>query len=214
MSASSWAFPVLIVVALVVAAGYFLGRRKNVLLMKLYADAIEGAVNSSDQQYTWVGGYIGFKADYKVKSQLVKKVKATLHLLPRLSLLYYPFALLTMRHDKLYVIVEVAKSLAGEAHLIKKGHYRFLPPGIDDVERLRRSEVTLGDTKFELLSEDAKGERQLLSWAQGLKVDFNKVKHLSFTASTNVMYAFVEPDTDVIPALLKAMPELAPTILK
>jgi len=214
MSVTSWAFPVLIACALGISAGYFLGRRKNLLLMKQYAAAIEGALKPSDQQYTWVGGYIGFRADYKVKSELVKRVKATLHLLPRLSLLYYPVALLTMRHDKLYVVVEVAKSLAGEAHLIKKGHYRFLPPGIDHVEKFRKSEVALGDTKFELLSQDARGEKLLLSWARELKVDFSKVKHLSFTSSTNVIYAFVEPSTDLIPVLLRAMLLFAPTVVK
>lgn len=214
MSITSWVFPIAIAFALAVSAGYFLGRRKNALLMKQYAAAIEGALKPSDQQYTWVGGYIGFRADYKVKSELVKRVKATLHLLPRLSLLYYPIALLTMRHDKLYIVVEVAKSLTGEAHLIKKGHYRLFPPGIDHVERFRQSEVTLGDTAFELLCQDAKGERQLFSWARELKVDFNRVKHLSFTSSTNVIYAFVEPSTDLIPVLLKAMPELAPTVVK
>ena len=214
MSATSWAFPILIACAITLTAGYFFGRRKNVLLMKQYASALEGALKPSDQQYTWVGGYIGFRADYKVKSELVKRVKATLHLLPRMSFLYYPIALRTMRHDKLYVVVEVAKSLAGEAHLIKKGHYRVFPPGIDHVEKLRKSEVALGDTKFELLSQDARGEKLLLSWARELKVDFSKVKHLSFTSSTNVIYAFVEPSTDLIPVLLRAMAAFAPTVVK
>lgn len=214
MSATSWAFPILIACAITLTAGYFFGRRKNVLLMKQYARALEGALKPSDQLYTWVGGYIGFRAEYKVKSELVKTVKATLHLKPRMSLLYYPFALLTMRHDKLYLVVQVGKKVSGEGHLIRKGHYRLIPPGIEHVERFRKRQVALGDVPFELLSLDTTGEKQLLSWAQGLKVDFNRVKHLSYTSSTDVIYAFVDPAVDLIPVLCAGMLEFAGTVAK
>lgn len=214
MSITSWVFPVLVTFAVVLMVFYFLGRRKNLVLMQRYADAMEATLKPTDKQYTWSGGYLGFKAEYKGAWGVVKKIKPTLQLMPRLSLLYYPVSLLTMRHDKLFVVMESSRNLDNEAHLIKKGHYRLVPPGIKDVENFRKKEVKLGDTDFELLYRDSKGERQFFSWAGGLKVDFNRVKHLSFTSSTNVIYAFVEPSTDLIPVLLKAMPELAPTIVK
>ncbi|MCK4263039.1 MAG: hypothetical protein KAW95_03240 [Dehalococcoidia bacterium] len=214
MSGISWAFPVLIACAIALTAGYFFGRRKNVLLMKQYASALEGALKPGDQTYTWVGGYIGFRAEYKVKSELVKRVKATLHLKPRMSLLYYPIALVTMRHDKLYLVVEVGKKVSGEGHLIRKGHYRVIPPGIANVERFRKREVALGNVQFELLSLDITGEKQLLAWAQGLKIDFDRVKHLSFTSSTDVIYAFVDPAADLIPVLCAGMLEFAGKVTK
>ena len=44
MNVTSWAFPVMIACAIALTAGYFFGRRKNVLLMKQYASALEGAL--------------------------------------------------------------------------------------------------------------------------------------------------------------------------
>jgi hypothetical protein len=214
MSVTSWLFPLLIILALVATAQYFLGRRKNLILMQEYANAIEHALKPSDKTYTWVGGYIGFKAEYKVKQEVVNTVKATLHLKPRLSLFYYPIAKLTMRHDKLYVVMETSKDVAGEAHLIQKGQYRIIPPGIEHVEKFHKRDVKLGDRDFEMLYQDGKGERQLLSWAQSLKVDFKRIKHLSFTSSTNVVYAFIEPSSDLIPVLFAAMPDLAGAVVK
>ncbi|MEA3253383.1 MAG: hypothetical protein U9Q17_00365 [Chloroflexota bacterium] len=214
MDLSSWLFPLLIAVAIAATALYFRGRRKNLILMKEYARAIERVLKPVDQTYTWVGGYIGFKADYKVKQALVKTVKVTLHLMPRLSMFYYPIAKLTMKHDKLYVVMEASKDIEGEGHLIRKGYYRVIPPGIKDIEKFHKRDVKLGDREFEMLYQGRKREELLLSWAQGLKIDFNKVKHLSFTSSTNVVYALVEPTQELIPALLAAMPDLAAAVVK
>ncbi len=214
MSVTSWLFPLLVALAIVATVQYFLGRRKNLILIREYANVIEHALKPIDKTYTWVGGYIGFKAEYKVKQEVVKTVKATLHLKPRLSLFYYPIAKLTMRHDKLYVVMETSKDIAGEAHLIQKGMYRMIPPGIEHVEKFHKKDVKLGDRDFEMLYQNGKGERHLLPWAQSLKVDFKGIKHLSFTSSTNVIYAFIEPSSDLIPVLLGGMPDLAATVVK
>ena len=214
MGDGSWIFVLLVTVALVVTMGYFFGRRKNLVLMQRYANVLEQALKPADQQYTWLGGYIGFKAEYKGKWGVVKKVSPTLHLKPRLSLLYYPVALLTMRHDKLYLIMETAKEIQGEAHLIQKGYYRVIGPNIKNVEKFRRQEVNLGGRDFELLCKERKQGERLLSWARGLMTDFNRVKHLSFTSSTNVLYALIEPEEDLITTLLAKMPALAQAVVK
>ncbi len=215
MDASSWILPVLIGAALVITASYFFGRRENAALMRVCAAAAEKALKPLDQSYTWVGGYIGYKAEYKVKDDIIKVVKATLHLKPRMSLLYYPIARFTMRHDKLYVVFECKKSLPGEGHLIKKGQYRFIPPGIEHVEQFRKRDVTVGGVDFELLSLDPRGEKELLHWAEQLQAeDYSRVKHLSFTSSTNVLYAYIDPSEDLIAAVLHTAPAFAKTIAK
>lgn len=213
MNITSWVFPLLIIFAVVATTQYFLGRRKNLVLIQKYANAMEAALKPIDKQYTWVGGYIGFKSEYSVKQEMVKRVRATLHMMPRLSLLYYPIAKLTMRHDKLYVVIETAKNIDGEAHLIQKGYYR-MPPGIKDVGKFHKKYVMLGDREFEMLYQDGEGERRLLSWAQSLRVDFKRIKHLSFTSSTNVIYALVEPSLDLFPALFTSTLDFAPKIVK
>lgn len=215
MDASSWILPVVIVAALVITASYFFGRRENAALMRVCAAATEKALKPLDQSYTWVGGYIGYKAQYKVKDDVIKVVKATLHLKPRMSLLYYPVARFTMRHDKLYIVFECKRSLPGEGHLMKKGQYRFIPPGIEHEEQFHRRDVTVGGVDFELLSLDSRGERELLHWAEQLRAeDYSRVKHLSFTSSTNVIYAYIDPSEDLIAAVLHTAPAFAKTIAK
>lgn len=213
MNTTWWVFPLLILFAVVATAQYFLGRRKNLIFIQQYADAMEAVLKPVDKQYTWIGGYIGFKSGYKVEQEMVKEVKVTLQTMPRLSLLYYPIAKLTMRHDKLYLVIETSKNIRGETHLIQKGYYR-MPPGIKDVERFHKRYVKLGDTEFEILYQDGEGERQLLSLAQSLRVDFKRIKHLSYTSSTNVIYAFVDPSFDLIPPLFTAMLDFAAKVVK
>jgi len=215
MDSTAWILPVLIVAALLTTASYFFGRRENASLMKLYADVAERTVKPLDQKYTWIGGYIGYKAEYKVKDEIVKQIKTTLQLKPRMSLLYYPVARFTMRHDKLYIVFECKRSLPGEAHLIKKGQYRLIPPGIENVEQFRRRDVTVGGVDFELLSLDSRGEKELLHWAEQLRAeDYSRVKHLSFTSSTNVVYAYIDPSEELIAATLRTAPDFAKTVAK
>ncbi len=215
MDSSSWILPVVIIVALVVTASYFFGRRENATLMRMCAAATEKVLKPLDQSYTWVGGYIGYKAQYKVKDDIIKVVRATLHLKPRMSLLYYPVARFTMRHDKLYIVFECKRSLPGEGHLIKKGQYRLIPPGIEHVEQFRKRDVTVGGVEFELLSLDSRGEKELLHWAEQLRAeDYSRVKHLSFTSSTNVIYAYIDPGEELIAAVLRTAPAFAKTVAR
>ncbi len=215
MDVAAWALPAVVIVALFIATTYFMGRRHNVVLMRIYAQALEKALRPVDQKYTWIGGYIGYRAEYKVKDDFIKMVKASLQLLPRMSLLYRPIARFTMRHDKLYLVFECKQSLPGEAHLIKKGQYRLVPAGIEHIEQFRRRDVTLGGVDFELLSLDSRGERELMRWAESLQVaDYSHIKHLSFTSSTNVAYAYVDPDQELIAALGRTAPDFVRSVAK
>jgi hypothetical protein len=215
MDGTAWILPVLIVLALATTASYFFGRRQNAALMTLYAHACEQALKPLDQKYTWIGGYIGFKAEYKVKDEVVKQVKATLQLKPRMSLLYYPVVRFTMRHDKLFIVFECKQSLPGEAHLIRKGQYRFVPAGIDHVEQFKKRDVTVGGEEFELLSLDSRGEKELLQWAENIcGYNGSLIKHLSFTSSTNVVYAYIDPTVELIDKTLRSGPAVAKSLAR
>jgi hypothetical protein len=215
MDASSWLLPVVIVLAVVVTASYFFGRKVNASLMTLYSAALENAVKPIDQKYTWIGGYVGYRAEYKVQDEYLKQVRASLHLKPRVSLLYYPVARFTMPYDKLYLVFECKRGLPGEAHLIKKGQYRFIPAGIDRIEQFKRKWVTLGATEFELLYLDTRGERDLLAWAESIKADdYAMINHLSFTSSTNVVYAYVRPDEKLIESIVRTAPSFVKALTK
>lgn len=211
----TWVLPLLIAAAVGVTAWYFMGRKANATLMKVYANALERSLKPVDQDYTWVGGYVGYRATYKVKNPIVREVKATLHLRPRMSILYLPIARFTMPTDKLYMVFECKQSLPGEAHLIKKGMYRVLPAGIEDMEKLRSQDVTIGGVEFRLLSIDSRGEKEIVRWAEDLRADdYARVKHLSYTSSTNVVYAYIEPDEELISAVARTAPEFAASVAK
>ena len=215
MDSTAWILPVLIVVALGTTIFYFFGRRQNAALMNLYANAFEKTLRPLDQKYTWIGGYIGFKAEYKVKDEVVKQVRATLQLKPRMSLLYLPVVRFTMRHDKLFIVFECKQSLPGEAHLIKKGQYRLVPAGIDHPEQFKKRDVTVGGEGFELLSLDSRGEKELLHWAEDIAGDNGSlIKHLSFTSSTNVVYAFIDPTVELIEKTLRSGPGVAKSLAR
>jgi hypothetical protein len=215
MDVTTWILPVVIGVAVLTTASYFVGRRTNANLMTLYAAVLERVLKPVDQKYTWIGGYVGYRAEYKVQDELVKVVKASLQLKPRVSMLYYPIARFTMPHDKLYLVFECKRALPGEAHLIKKGQYRFIPAGIDRIEQFRRRWVTLGGVEFELLYLDAKGEKELMNWADSIKADdYAMINHLSFTSSTNVVYAFVQPDEKLLESIVRTVPSLVKSLAK
>jgi hypothetical protein len=215
MDSSSWILPLIIVAALGTTASYFIGRRQNVALMKLYSYVLESALKPADQMYTWIGGYLGFKADYQLKDDVIKVIKATLHLKPRMSIMYLPVSRFTMPKDKLYVVIESKRGLPGEAHLIQKGQYRFIPAGIDKIEQFRRRPVILGGVEFELLYLDSRGEKALVGWAESIKADdYSMIKHLSFTSSTNVVYARVEPSESLIPSVLRTGQDFTRSLVK
>lgn len=215
MDATTWLLPVVIGIAVLTTASYFVGRRANGGLMTLYAAVLERALKPTDQKYTWIGGYIGYRAEYKVQDEFIKMVKASLHLKPRVSLLYYPVSRFTMPHDKLYLVFECKRSLPGEAHLIKKGQYRFIPAGIDRIEQFSRRWVTLGGAEFELLYLDSRGEKELMRWAESIKADdYAMINHLSFTSSTNVVYAYMRPDEKLIESVVRTAPSLVKSLAK
>ncbi len=215
MDASSWILPLIIVAALGTTVAYFVGRRHNTNLMKYYAHIMETALRPTDQQYTWIGGYLGYKAEYQMKDDVIKDIKVTLHLKPRMSIFYLPVSRFTMPHDRMYVVIQSKKGLPGEAHLIKKGQYRFIPAGIDRPEQFQRRKVVLGGVEFEVMYLDSRGERAVLGWAESIKAeDYSMIKHLSFTSSTNVVYARMEPGEALIPAVLKTGQEFTRSLVR
>ncbi len=215
MELTTWLLPVVLGVALLTTASYFVGRRTNANLMTFYASVLERVLKPVDQKYTWIGGYVGYRAEYKVQDEFVKMVRASLQLRPRVSMLYYPVARFTMPYDKLYLVFECKRALPGEAHLIKKGQYRFIPAGIDKIEQFRRRWVTLGGVEFELLYLDSRGERELLHWADSIKADeYEMINHLSFTSSTNVVYAYIRPDEKLVESIARSVSPFVKSLTK
>ncbi len=188
-----WAIMIL---AAVTSIQFYKGRQWNLKLMQHYLRSIEDVVKPEDKDYVWLGGYIGFRAKYKVNRDNVRKLEYTLTLLPRHSLLYFPIALLTSRHDKLYFVFKPFAQITREAHLIQKGYYR-LKPDIENEPLLQREEIEIAGKKYEALFEKRRDVEKLKSLVESMAKPAN-IKHVALTPKTNVFYVQMKPEPETI----------------
>ncbi|WP_175058880.1 hypothetical protein [Thermococcus sp. 2319x1] len=175
---------------------FYKGRKLNLTIMDYYLRTIEGVVKPKDKDYVWIGGYVGFRAFYKVNEGNIDKFEYTLTLLPRQSILYFPISKLINRHDKIYFVVKPYAAIRREAHLIQKGYYR-LKPKIEDEELLQREIVEVNGKQYEALFEKRRDVEMLKEFLQGFSKVEN-VKHISLTPKTNVLYVFMKPEIETI----------------
>ncbi|WP_297071743.1 hypothetical protein [Thermococcus sp.] len=200
-------FTVILVLAGIASLQFYRGRKLNLMLMEHYIKVIKGIVKPEDENYVWLGGYIGFRADYKVNRQNIKKFEFTLTLLPRQSLLYFPVSLVTSRHDKLYVVIRPFNNIRREAHLIQKGYYR-LRPDIENEDLLQKETVRIGSKDYEALFEKRRDMEKLKSLVESLSEPQN-IKHISLTPKTNVFYVQMKPEPETISEDVKKLVEFA-----
>ncbi|WP_297506063.1 hypothetical protein [Thermococcus sp.] len=203
---------IIIFVAGIATLQYFRGRKLNLLLMQHYIRSIQDVIKPEDKDYVWLGGYIGFRANYKVNRDNVRRFEYTLTLLPRHSLLYFPIALLTSRHDKLYIVVRPFAQIKREAHLIQKGYYR-LKPNIENEPLLQREEIEIAGKRYEALFEKRRDLDKLKSLLESLPKPHN-VKHMALTPKTNVFYVLMKPEPETIEESVKKIVEFTNRELK
>ncbi|WP_456422515.1 hypothetical protein [Thermococcus sp.] len=196
MEISSTLLFALMVVAALTSIQFYKGRKLNLQLMQHYLRSIEEVVKPEDRDYVWLGGYIGFRANYKVNRDNIRKFEYTLTLLPRHSLLYFPIALLTSRHDKLYFVIRPEAQIKRETHLIQKGYYR-LKPNIENEDFLQRETIEIAGKEYEALYEKKRDVIKLKELVESLSNPHN-VKHVSLTPKTNVFYVLMKPEPDTI----------------
>jgi len=186
----------IMVLAALTSIQFYKGRKLNLQLMDFYLRKIEEVVKPEDKDYVWLGGYIGFRAEYKVNRGNIRKFEYTLTLLPRHSILYFPISLLTSRHDKLYFVIRPFVEIRREAHLIQKGYYR-LKPDIENEPLLQKETIEIAGKEYEALFEKKRDIENLRELVENLSKPHN-VKHLSLTPKTNVFYVLMKPEPDTI----------------
>lgn len=190
-----------VLMAIMILAGvasiqFFKGRRLNLMLMQHYLRAIEEVIKPKDKEYVWLGGYIGFRAYYKVNEGNIDKFEYTLTLLPRQSIFYMPISKMISRHDKLYIVVRPYSQIKREAHLIQKRYYRIRPK-IEDEELLQRDFIEVNGKQYEALFEKQRDVELLKDFLQGFSKPEN-VKHVALTPKTDVFYILMKPEPETI----------------
>jgi effector-binding domain-containing protein len=184
---------ILLLLAAVSVIQFFRGRKLNLELVKFYSAKSVEVFKPEDKIFTWLGGYIGFRAKFDLQDGM--KLEYTLTLLPRHSLMYFPVSLITNRHDKLYLVFRL-RNLDGEAHLIKRGYYR-IKPKIENEIALRKEVVKIGNYDYEILYDKKDYADWIVNFIQGFS-KIRNVKHISLTPSTKVLYILMKPEPETI----------------
>ncbi len=188
-------FAILILFAGVATLQFFYGRKLNLLIMKNAVDELEKTIKPMDQLYTWLGGYVGFKAEYKINDPDVEKVEVTLTLLPRQSILYLPVSKLTLGGDRMFFVLKCRHAVKGDVHVVKTGTYRFTSPINSEIEYVQES-IQIDGIDFTAYYRRKSDLEKLVKFLEDMPLE--SLKHLSVTPSTRVIYAFVTPKRGIV----------------
>lgn len=188
------------------------GRRLNLMLMKAFVEGFEKRLKLRDKTYTWIGGSAGFKADYELSDNYVKKVELTLTLIPRQSLFYLPISFLVKRGDRLYIVLRPKFQVHSDAHIIRNFYYLF-GPEIREAPELKKGIIKLENTKgFYTLFEEEETLEKLRKLTQEVFSDVKRVRHIALVKSTNVLFCLIKPDPYKTPDEIKKLVEKFPKI--
>lgn len=177
---------ILALLAALVSLQYWRGRKLNLAIIRGISNELEKAIRPRDKEYVWIGGYVGIVGRYKLNHENYREVEVTISLLPRHSLLYFPFSLLIGRRDRVYFLIRSREIIEHELHLIpgKRGK----KPG--DFEELQEDEVVINNTQLKRWYSDQETV-QILTGVFKKMVDSSQLKHLAVNRKENAYYAEV-----------------------
>ncbi len=175
-------FGALIGASLVLTVLYPLGHRRNLRLAKRMAALLEEKLQPRDQEYTWLGGVMGFTGEYEVPG--FERVMVVYRLLPRQSVLWLPFHFLTGDNDTVQALFYLKEAPDQELHLVKGG--LFNRPRIYNLAILKEKRMRFGGSRFKVLFERDPGPAERL--AEFLGEELPLVRHLAVTKEKKVFY--------------------------
>jgi hypothetical protein len=183
----------MLLVVAATTAGYALGRRANRGAALRIARELEEALEPDDTLYTWIGGLIGFHAEYEVRD--LRRVRITCTLLPRHSVMYLPVAVLLGRGDRLHVTLTVAAPPAVEVHLVSARALRSPLLHIRGRDRMQETRVFCDGRWFVLLGTGAGGlERMRRLLGQVRDARFARhLRHVAVVPDAGSVYVQVRP---------------------
>ena len=206
MSASTGAWlPYLFLLAGATFLQYLWGRRANWRIIRETAQACERALRPQDQTYTWIGGLIGYKADYVVRRGHLNRVEATLTALPRHSLLYLPISWAWRRHDTLYLLLRPNQPLRmrGHVYLVRPGLWR---PRIPAPEELREEWLQVDGHRYRLLYSTSTSRELLRQLVQAARSPL--VRHVSINPDEGALYCRMAARPDLIEPVVARLARL------
>ncbi len=99
-----------VIATLLLIAGFAWGQRVNLRFAHEVATLLETLAEPEEVEYLWLGGVLGFRAEYRQAQHLEGHTLAvTLLMLPRHAFLYWPIAWLRQRGDRLLLTLPVPR---------------------------------------------------------------------------------------------------------
>ena len=181
-------------------------RKYNIQTIAAIGKELESALRPNDQTYTWLGGSVGFKAEYQTPKPL-RKAEATVTMLSRQSLLFYPISKIMFGHDRLFVVLYPIEKFRREAHLLERRYYTFRLRTLDNEASFIRKTVELRGKTFDLFSSDHAGIETLSAWLNALP-DPTLVKHVAFTPENGSVYLYMTPHLTAIAPTITSLAAL------
>jgi hypothetical protein len=196
----------LLILGIAGSAQYYLGSKKNRWLGKAMSAQAEEVLKPKDTNYVNIGGVIGYNFVYKLRDPW-KEAKGSFTFIPRHSLLYLPFTMLIGNHDRFFINLFTDKRLAGEAHIVEKGHLSRAK--IDGIESMQREDVALGGKTFILLWRKADLLPALKRTLEALP-DPKSLSHFCCFDDNKTFFLYLKPSKGAIEANLRKFVELCP----
>ncbi len=188
-------------ISVVISLIYIAGYKKNIKIMKQMAETLEKTFSPKDKLYTYLGGVLGFIAEYKIEG--FEKVSVTLRLIPRQSALYLPFMFITSGKDSLQIMFYTKKPIASEFHIIKESPLKLTKPKIYNRDKLKSEKIETEGLRYEILKDDNHYEKFMDFVKLFDKKQFN---HLAITKENSIVYVnllFYKMDYDQLENSLK-----------
>lgn len=189
-------FYLFIAATILLSLGYAWGKRRNTKIHLSAFHSLTDFLKPKDQTYTTIGGLTGYHANIIPKrNKVIRRVDATITLLPRQSWLYYPFSKLIRRFDRLYIIMLYAKNIRpsfGEGHLIEEKFENFHGKKIDAPEEFRKESIRWGEMNFSLYTNDLKLNTNFKEFVKN-NPDPGGIRHLALVPKDDKAFMFLVP---------------------
>jgi len=127
-------FMLFIAATLILMLGYAWGARRSRTIVTSALRALDHALQPVDRIYRNIGGLLGYHAVFEMPAHsAVCRVEATVTVVPRHALLYFPISLLLGRRDSLAITFVIRDTAWGSAAAARREPRRpDQPPGAVD----------------------------------------------------------------------------------
>jgi len=180
------AFGVILAISFAVAISYQIGHKKNLKLAKEFSLLLEEGLSPHEKEYIWLGGTVGFTANFKTKE--FKEIKIVYRLIPRQSLVWLPFSLLMGRKDTIQALFYLKRKPSQEFHLIKRAITNR--PKIENIHNLKRESIKIFGEKFTILFQE--NPHVLNELKEHFRERLKKIRHLAITPKNSVFYLHMD----------------------